>query len=53
MLYNQNNFSHKRNSFFPQINSDLATPATSDPDLKSSIHFTIIKHYIVKLFKTV
>ena len=33
-LYNQNNFSNKRNSFIPQINSDLANPATSDPDLK-------------------
>ena len=32
MLYNQNNFSNKRNSFI--------TPATSDPDLKSSIHST-------------
>ena len=38
MLYNRNNFSNKRNSFVPQINSDLATPATSDPDLKSSMH---------------
>ena len=40
MLYNQNNLSNKRNSFIPQINSDLATPLTSDPDLKSSIHST-------------
>ena len=38
MLYNQNNFSNKRNSFIPQINSNLTTPAKSDPDLKSSIH---------------
>ena len=30
MLCNQNNFSNKRNSFIPQINSNLATPATSD-----------------------
>ena len=40
MLYNQNNFSNERNSFIPQITSSLATPATSDPDLKSSIHST-------------
>ena len=38
MLYNQNNFSNKRNSFIPQINSNLTTPATSDLDLKSSIY---------------
>ena len=37
MLYNQNNFSNKRNSFIPQINSDLTTPATSDRNLKSSV----------------
>ena len=37
MLYNQNNFSNKRDSFIPQINSNLTTPATSDPDLKSSV----------------
>ena len=35
-----NNFSNKRNSFIPQINSTLRTPVTSDPDLKSSIHST-------------
>ena len=40
MLYNQNSFSNKTNSFIPQINSDLITPAKSDPDLKSSIHST-------------
>ena len=40
MLYNQNNFSNKRNSFITQINSNLATPATSDPDLKPCIHST-------------
>ena len=40
MLYNQNNFSNERNSFLPQITSNLTTPATSDPDLKSSIHPT-------------
>ena len=37
MLYNQNNFSNKRDSLIPQINSNLTTPATSDPDLKSSV----------------
>ena len=37
MLYNQNNFSNKRDSFILQINSNLTTPATSDPDLKSSV----------------
>ena len=40
MLYNQNNFSNKSNSFIPQVNSDLATAATSDPDLKWSLHST-------------
>ena len=40
MLCNQNNFSNKQNFFIPQINSNLATPATSVPDLKSSIHST-------------
>ena len=34
MFNNQNNFSNKSNSFIPQVNSDLATPATSGPDLK-------------------
>ena len=36
MLYSQNNVSNKRDSFIPQINSNLTTPAISDPDLKSS-----------------
>ena len=40
MVYNQNNFSNKRISFIPQIFSNLAAPATSDPDLKSPIHST-------------
>ena len=46
MLYNQNNFSNERNSFIPQITSNLTTPAITDPDLKSSIHLpiTIAKH---------
>ena len=51
-LYNQNNFSNKRNSFIPQVNSDLATPATSapsDPDLKSSIHSTLNNSKILEL----
>ena len=38
MLYNQNNFSNKKNSFIPQIKSDLATSVTSNPDLKSSMY---------------
>ena len=38
MSYNLNNFSNKRYFFIPQINGSLATPATSDLDLKSSIH---------------
>ena len=50
MLCNQNNFSNKRNSFIPQINSDLATPATSDPDLKSSIHSTHNNSKTLELF---
>ena len=40
MSYNQNNFSNKSYFFIPQINGSLATPATSDLDLKSSIHST-------------
>ena len=39
MLKNQKNFSNKSNSFISQINNDIATPATSDPDLKSSIDY--------------
>ena len=38
LLYNQNNFSNERISFIPQITSNLTTPATYDPDLKSPIH---------------
>ena len=37
MLYNQNIFSNKKNSFILQINNDLATPVTSASDLKLSI----------------
>ena len=40
MSYNQTKFSNESNSFIPQITSNLTTPATSDPDLKSSIHPT-------------
>ena len=38
LLYNQNNFSNERISCIPQITSNLTTPATSNPDLKSSTH---------------
>ena len=38
LLYNQNNFSNESISCIPQITSNLATPATSDSDLKSSTH---------------
>ena len=51
MLYNQNDFSNKRNSLTPQINSDLATPATFDPDLKSSIHSTHNNSKTLELYK--
>ena len=50
MLDNQNNFSNKRNSFIPQINSNLATPATSDLDLKPSIHSTHNNSKTLELF---
>ena len=50
MLYNQNNFSNKRNSFIPQINSNLATPGTSDPALKSSIKSTHNNTKTLELF---
>ena len=46
MLYNQN----KRNSFIPQIITNLTTPATSDPDLKSSLHSTHNNSKILELF---
>ena len=48
-LYNQNNFSNKKNSLILQINSDL-TPTISDPDLKSSIHSTHNNSKILELF---
>ena len=38
MSYNQTKFSNESNSFIPQITSNLTTPATSDPDLKSFTH---------------
>ena len=34
MLYSQNDFSNKRDSFIPQFNSDLTIRAASDSDLK-------------------
>ena len=51
MLNNQNSFSNKSNSFIPQINSDLATPATSDPDRKSS-YTPPITNKTLELFNT-
>ena len=50
MLYNQNNFSNKSNSFIPQFGSNLTTPATSDPALKSTIHSTYNNSKTLKLF---
>ena len=50
MLYNQNNFSNERNSFIPQITSNLKTPATSDSDLKSSVHSTHNNSKTLELF---
>ena len=50
MLYNQNNFSNKRNSFIPQINSNLTTAATSDPDLISSVISTHNNNKTLELF---
>ena len=50
MLYNQNNFSNKKNSFIPQINNEIATPATSNPDLKSSINSTHNNSKTLELF---
>ena len=38
MLKNQNDFSTESSSLIPQIKSDLATPATSDPNVKSFIY---------------
>ena len=50
ILYSQNSFSNKTNSFIPQINTNLKIPATSDPDLKSSIHSTHNKSKTLELF---
>ena len=50
ILYNQNNFSNKRDSFILQINSNLTTPATSDPDLRSSGISTHNNSKILELF---
>ena len=50
MLYNQNNFPSERNSFIPQSTSNLTTPATSDPNLKSSMHSTHNNSKTLELF---
>ena len=50
MLYNQNNFSNKRDSFIPQINSNLTTPAIPDPGLKSSVISTHNNSKTLELF---
>ena len=50
MLYNQNNFSNKRDSFILQINSNLTAPVTSDPDLKSSVISTHNNSKTLELF---
>ena len=50
ILCNQNNFSNKTNTFIPQINSNLKTPATYDPDLKSSMHSTHNNSKTLELF---
>ena len=50
MLYNQNNYSNKRNSFILKININLTTPATSDPDLKSSVISTHNNSKTLELF---
>ena len=50
MSYNQTKFSNESNSFIPQITSNLTTPATSDPDLKSSIHSTHSNSETLELF---
>ena len=50
MLCNQNNSSNKRDYFIPQINSNLTTPATSDPDLKSSVISTHNNSKTLELF---
>ena len=50
VLYNQNNFSNKSNFFIPKINSDLTTPATFDPDLKSYVHLTHNNSKTLELF---
>ena len=50
MLNNQNNFSNKRDSFIPQISSNLTTPTISDPDLKSSVISTHNNSKTLELF---
>ena len=53
MLYNQNNFPNKSIFFIPQINSDLATPMTSDPNLKSFIHSSHNNTKALELFNKI
>ena len=50
MSYNQTKFSNESNSFIPQITSNLTTPATSDPDLKSSTHSAQSNSKTLELF---
>ena len=50
ILKNQNNFLNKSNFFIPQIKNYLATPATSDPDLKSFIHSSHKNSKTLELF---
>ena len=42
--------SNKSNSFIPQIKSDLATLAASDPGLKLSPHFSLTNVKTLELF---
>lgn len=50
MLKNQNDFSTESSSLIPQIKSDLATPATSYPNVKSFIYSSHSNSKTLELF---
>ena len=51
MLKNQNNVSNESNFLIPQITGDLATPVTSDLNLKLSTHSSHNNSRVLELYK--
>ena len=51
MLKNQNNASNESNFFISQITGDLATPVTSDLDLKLSIQSSHNNSKVLEVYK--